>query len=267
MGESLRQRDLRAALDVVHLDQPAAPEQGLSWAVLEALNRLVAADYVYFNDFDSRRWTWYAGEDYPYDPDPTDIAPAFMDLYWSCRYCSSPDGEADQRRVRLLSDYYSLRQWRGEPLYIDCLSATGIIRSLMVPLTGGPGHSPRLVLARTSGSDFNRKDRALLSLLRPHLNELYRRSRRPPDRADALTPRQRELLALVARGLSNREIAGELFLAPGTVRKHLENIFERLGVSSRLAAVALAYPDGLIHDRTPTVPTDPHGLASGPGAD
>ncbi|HKE50773.1 MAG TPA: response regulator transcription factor [Actinomycetes bacterium] len=248
MGESLRQRDLRAALDIVHLDQPAARERGLPRTILEAVSQLVAADFVYFNDFDSHRWTWHASEDYPYDVDPPGSEQVFMGLYWSCRYCSSPEGDPDRRRVRLLSDYYSLRQWRGEPLFVDCLRATGVIRSLMVPLTGGPGHSPRLVLARTSGSDFSQKNRALLSLVRPHLNELYRRSRRSPDRAGALTPRQRELIALVARGLSNREIAAELFLAPGTVRKHLENIFERLGVSSRLAAVALVFPDGLVLD-------------------
>ena len=248
MGASLRRRDLHAALEVIHLDQPAPPERGLPRTVLEAVGRLVASDFSYFNDFDSHRWIWHASEDYPHDVDPPGSDPVFMDLYWSCRYCSSPENEVDRGRVRLLSDYYSLRQWRGEPLYVDFLAATGVVRSLMVPLTGGPGHSPRLVLARTSGSDFSQKNRALLSLVRPHLNELYRRSRRPPDRAGALTPRQRELIALVARGLSNREIAAELFLAPGTVRKHLENIFERLGVSSRLAAVALMFPDGLVLD-------------------
>ncbi|MGH8833431.1 MAG: helix-turn-helix transcriptional regulator [Actinomycetes bacterium] len=245
MGESLRQRDLRAALDVVQLDQPAAPEQGLPLAVLAAVGRLVHSDYVYFNDFDPHRWIWYASEDHPHDPDPPDAVQTFMSLYWSCRYCSGPDAEADRRRIRLLSDYYSLRQWRNEPLYVDCLSRAGVIRSLLVPMTAGNGRSPRMVLARTSGRDYSQKDRALLSLLRPHLDELYRRSQRPPDRADALTPRQRELLGLIARGLSTRDVASQLFLAPGTVRKHLDNIFERLGVSSRLAAITQVFPDGV----------------------
>lgn len=246
MGESLRQRDLRAALDVVHLDQPAAPDQGLRRAVLEAVGRLVRSDFVYFNDFDPHRWMWFASEDHPYDPDPPDAARAFMSLYWSCRFCSAPDAEPDRRRVRLLSDYCSLREWRTEPLYVECLARTGITRALMVPLTAGNGRSPRLVLARTGGRDYSHKDRALLSLLRPHLNELYRHSQRPADRADALTPRQRELLGLVAQGRSTREVASQLFLAPGTVRKHLDNIFERLGVSSRLAAIAQVFPEGFV---------------------
>jgi DNA-binding CsgD family transcriptional regulator len=53
-----------------------------------------------------------------------------------------------------------------------------------------------------------------------------------------LTPREREVLAWVARGKTNAEIARLLWLAPGTVRKHLENVYAKLGVSTRTAAVA-----------------------------
>ena len=53
-----------------------------------------------------------------------------------------------------------------------------------------------------------------------------------------LTDREREILELVAAGKSNAEIAETLWVAPGTVRKHLENVYEKLGVHSRTAAVA-----------------------------
>jgi DNA-binding CsgD family transcriptional regulator len=53
----------------------------------------------------------------------------------------------------------------------------------------------------------------------------------------ALTPREREVLALVAEGRSNAEIAQSLCVAPGTVRKHLENVYAKLGVHTRTAAV------------------------------
>ena len=56
-----------------------------------------------------------------------------------------------------------------------------------------------------------------------------------------LTARQCELLRLVAAGHNNVEIARLLVLSENTVRKHLENIYERLGVSSRTAAVARAF--------------------------
>jgi DNA-binding CsgD family transcriptional regulator len=52
-----------------------------------------------------------------------------------------------------------------------------------------------------------------------------------------LTRREREILAWVARGKTNSEIAQTLWIAPGTVRKHLENIYPKLGVRTRTAAV------------------------------
>ncbi len=63
-----------------------------------------------------------------------------------------------------------------------------------------------------------------------------RRSR--ADGVGRLTARERELLALVDEGLSNAEIAARLWIAPGTVRKHLDNVYAKLGVRNRTAALA-----------------------------
>lgn len=67
-----------------------------------------------------------------------------------------------------------------------------------------------------------------------------------PSGSDILTAREREVLALMAAGDSNRTIAGELGLSPKTVNRHVENIFDKLGVSSRAAAVAKALKSGMI---------------------
>jgi DNA-binding CsgD family transcriptional regulator len=56
--------------------------------------------------------------------------------------------------------------------------------------------------------------------------------------APPLTDREREILELVAAGHTNAEIAEAIWIAPGTVRKHLENVYEKLGVHSRTAAIA-----------------------------
>ena len=56
-----------------------------------------------------------------------------------------------------------------------------------------------------------------------------------------LTDRQAEILALVARGRTNSEIASILCLSPNTVRKHLENAFARMNVHSRGEAIATIY--------------------------
>ncbi|MEU5315542.1 helix-turn-helix transcriptional regulator [Streptomyces sp. NPDC021056] len=61
--------------------------------------------------------------------------------------------------------------------------------------------------------------------------------------AERLTPREFDVLRCVARGLDTPQIAEQLSVSPSTVRKHLENAFGRLGVSSRTAAVARVFPD------------------------
>ena len=57
---------------------------------------------------------------------------------------------------------------------------------------------------------------------------------------DSLTPREREVLALVADGKTNAEIARQLWISPGTVRRHLENAYAKLGVHTRTAAIRAA---------------------------
>jgi DNA-binding NarL/FixJ family response regulator len=63
----------------------------------------------------------------------------------------------------------------------------------------------------------------------------------------ALTAREEEILRLVARGLSNKEVARAIGRTDETVKLHLKNIFNKLGVAARTEAVALALTRGLLH--------------------
>lgn len=67
-----------------------------------------------------------------------------------------------------------------------------------------------------------------------------------PRLVEQLTPRERDVLALVADGLSNREIATELDISEHTVKFHLASIFGKLGASSRTEAVRRGFQHGLV---------------------
>ncbi|MGW1333370.1 response regulator [Streptomyces rubiginosohelvolus] len=64
--------------------------------------------------------------------------------------------------------------------------------------------------------------------------------------ASALSAREREVLVLVARGTTNREIAAELFISEATVKTHLTHVFAKLGAKDRAAAVAVGYDRGIL---------------------
>ncbi|MFJ6514634.1 response regulator [Streptomyces sp. NPDC091406] len=64
--------------------------------------------------------------------------------------------------------------------------------------------------------------------------------------ATSLSAREREVLVLVARGTTNREIAAELFISEATVKTHLTHVFAKLGAKDRAAAVAVGYDRGIL---------------------
>jgi DNA-binding NarL/FixJ family response regulator len=83
-------------------------------------------------------------------------------------------------------------------------------------------------------------------LLDAFADELTRFSYEPNPALDALTDAETRILALVGRGLSNEEIAKELFVSDSTVRTHIRHILSKLSLRDRIQAVVFAYDAGIV---------------------
>jgi DNA-binding NarL/FixJ family response regulator len=81
------------------------------------------------------------------------------------------------------------------------------------------------------------------SLFTQIVDSMIRKGERIPDDAVKLTPREKEIVALISEGLSNKEIAMHLHIATHTVKSHVHNILEKLTLSTRLQIAACARKD------------------------
>jgi len=258
---TVRERDLRALAAIVSENRPDLPDgEGLPPSLLADLMGQIRCDGISLERHDSgHQETGFLqllpvtqcgrGRDPQGRCAAEHLQPVHWQQYWDCQPTSYPDRTGDLRSIVKITDFYSARQWHSTGMYNDVYRPQGAEHELQLflpdpaALTAGPSRTLRLSFFRESGPDFSERDRAVLTLLRPHLHQAYldaERRRRPTPR---LTPRHRELLRLVAAGHTNAQIARRLGVTEGTVRTHLENIYERLQVSSRTAAVTRAFPD------------------------
>ena len=164
---------------------------------------------------------------------------AFHTLGWQnpmhCRL------HVEEQGVVRLSDLLTHRQRMGLEYNEVVWRAHRNDDALGVWLPAPPGRARSVYLER-SGKSYTDRERTLFGLLRPHLGRMLINagSRRAMDGIRGLTPREAEVVGWVARGKTNVEIGAVLFISPQTVRKHLENIFEKLAVRTRTAAAGYA---------------------------
>jgi DNA-binding CsgD family transcriptional regulator len=257
---SVTTKDLRRLLDLTdpaRVDEPGSP---LPWSLLTGLMNLVGCDGVTYESHDVANKTvihhqstsrFDGGDDFADEA----VQRSFWSLYWRglCDYWPRTDDYTTARRMLAERQWPS---WSGTA-YAEWVRSHGFRGEITVALPPDGGLQHRLLFWRIGGRDFTERDCLLLTLIQPRLALLHAAIRRREAGAVHLTPRQWELMRLIAAGNTNRQIASRLALSEGTVRTHCENIFHRLQVTNRLAAVARAFPTGLASESaTPAQESD-----------
>jgi DNA-binding CsgD family transcriptional regulator len=215
----------------------------LPWTVLEKLKELLDADAIQFVCPDSsaprvvfqQDITKWGDQAFWRETARHAEQNPFWIYYWGPMGCGYPDRSGDYRYVRRASDHMSLREWRETIAARD--NDPTLERYVETCL---PGRSPGRYLrigAYRHGRDFSERHVFLMQLLQPHLERAFWAGAAAQNGASLLTRRQLEVMRMVRSGLSNRQIARRAGVSEGTVHVHLTNIFERLGVQSRTAAV------------------------------
>ena len=232
-------RDIEALLRFVYDASTHDRETPFPADLLARLHELVpAAEVVSYCELDLERRS--VADEVEHSVVDVEVEPIDEETFWRlhdqdplCGYFA----RTGDLRPRKMSDLLRPREWRAHEFYNAYFRPFQY--QLDLPLPGGPDHT-KTFMFHASRRDFGERDRLVLELLQPHLQRLDETfERRQRIRVDLpLTRREREILGWVERGKMNAEIAQILWISPATVRKHLENAYEKLGVRTRTAAVA-----------------------------
>jgi DNA-binding CsgD family transcriptional regulator len=247
---ALARGDVERLLHFVAEAESLGGEDPFTSELLVELGRIVEADWVGYNELDCvhRRMLYFTVR--PGDDDDV-LDGAGWDAVEDHPVCRAHE-RGDFRTLKL-SDFLTRRELHRSQLYSDWFRPFDVEHEIELALSSPQWHTRTFVLDRRgrASRDFSERDRLALDLLKPHLTRLWenaaeRRRAREQEESVLLTAREREVLSWVARGKTNPQIAEALWLSPATVRKHLENVYGKLGVSTRTAAVArfLGLADG-----------------------
>jgi DNA-binding CsgD family transcriptional regulator len=198
---------------------------------IDLLWDLIPSEDISFNEFDDacRRTIAYrlrSVNDFEEESDE-----AFWSYADDLPICwGIPPGAAGVVRTQ---DVVSRRRLRSMKIYAEVLRPYGVEFEMKMAFESPTWISRAFIFSR-SDREFTDREAERARLVAPHIAAAYRLLRVTLK----LTPREVEVIDLVARGLTNREIAAQLDVSPGTVRSHLEHAFAKLSVGTRTAAVA-----------------------------
>ena len=256
---SLADKDRRAVLDAAVLLSDCCDPVQLAVVGAEQLRLLLHAEVSAFTcvDLQQRRVDVLITPDVPEYHSAAErasdtLADNPLPAYWASSAAPSPS------RV---SDHLSRRDWFATATYSEVLRPMGTPHMLGVPLRDAAAGGPSCAVSR-SGSDFSARDVGVATALQAALVVAHRHVTRMPGAAStrqvaraaapvlrpavSLTPREAEVLSSLSAGSTAQAIARSLDVSPGTVRKHLERVYRKLGVQDRLSAVNRGRDLGLL---------------------
>lgn len=223
--------------------------------VVARVQDLVRCDALTYQELDLHAKRFYAVVGI--GPDDEDDEDDEEELYWTAGPCpiSSYRARTGDLGTVKMSDLIGRRRYHELSIFREYFRPAGIEHMIDLGLPTACRRRRSFILFRgKEAGDFSERDRAVLEMLRPHLYRLEAHAalRRRlsetcrPQNGDGdsgayaeLTPREREIVGLVAEGKTNAQIAAQLWVAPSTVKKHLEHVYVKLGVGRRTAAATL----------------------------
>ena len=242
---SLRRSDVSAVLDFLDDVESVSDKSDeiVTETLLMGVAKLVPSDTVWRAECDYGR---HSNEMHSSDRRLGPVYEAQQERWWQLHeehpILAYRDRTGDERAVTL-SDFTGRRLLRRLAIYDEFFHPFGVEYSVSIRMRTSLGCIVDFGCTRVA-KDFSHRDRAVLDVLRPSLAHLLRLREPPAGDSDfmeaGLTRREGAVLRLISVGLSNAEVAAALFVAPGTVKKHLDHIYEKLDVANRTQAAAWA---------------------------
>jgi len=243
--------DLRLGLDTLGaIGEAARTSAGFAATGVASLRRLVAAELTTLSICDLDTGHRSVVSDLPGAISRREIE--VFDRHFHAHPLVRAHGRNDRAATRRVSDLVARGDWRSSALFNDYYRPIGIDHAMAVPIHVKANVLVSFVFNRR-GRDFSERERDRVESIRRHLGNLYRLSREiegpraawgvPSPRSSAdtgLTTRELEVLRWLGCGKTDKDIAGILGISPRTVHKHLQRIYEKLGVETRTAAVVRA---------------------------
>jgi DNA-binding CsgD family transcriptional regulator len=256
-------KTLQRAARILDIAADADHPGPLTDLVLVGLAEMIGGDLVTYCEMDAGNRL--VCRDYPVGAlDPAGLAVAFH-AYWHEHPIITHFLRNSDTDPVMISDFLSTRELHRLGLYADYLRPTAIEYQIAFKLSSGTDQVLGMSLCR-SRTDFTESERAVLAVLAGPLDRAVLRAadrqralaalETAAEAADGdtygLSDRELEVLGMVAEGRTNRAIANSIGTSPRTVAKHLENVYRKLGVTSRAAAVNRVHrrPDALTRGHT-----------------